>query len=51
MESMSYMTRLTKLTELLYFKGIIENNHIKILELNDKNNEENFVIIISMIGG
>ncbi len=44
------MTRLTK-TELLYFKGIIENNHIKILELNDKNKEKNFVIIISMIGG
>lgn len=51
MGSMSDMTRLTKLTELLYFKGIIEDNHIKIFELNNKNNKENFVIIISMLGG
>ena len=48
---MSDMTRLTKLTELLYFKGIIENNHIKMFELNERNNKENFVIIISMLGG
>lgn len=45
------MTRLTKLTELLYFKGIIENNHIKMFESNDRNNKGNFVIIISMPGG
>lgn len=44
------MARLTKLTELLYFRGIIENNYIKIFELNDRNNKENFVIIISMKG-
>ena len=43
--------RLRKLTELLYFKEIIENNYIKIFELNDRNNKENFAIIISMLGG
>ena len=45
------MTRLAKLTELLYFKGIVKNNHIKIFELNDKNNKGDFVIIIPMKGG
>lgn len=44
------MTRLTKLTELLYFKDMVKNNHIKIFELNDKNNKGDFVIIISMKG-
>ena len=48
---MSDMTRLTRLIELLYFKGIVKNNHIKIFEKNDTNNKDNFVIIISMLGG
>lgn len=51
MESMSDMTRLTRLIELLYFKGIVKNNHIKIFELNDKNNKGDFVVIILMKGG
>ncbi len=50
MESMSNMTRLTGLTELLYFKGIKENNHIKVFESNNRNDKEDFVIIISMRG-
>ena len=47
---MSDMTRLTKLTQLLYFKRIVKNNHIKMFELNDKNNKGDFVVIISMKG-
>lgn len=41
---------MTRLTELLYFTGIKENNHIKVFELNNRNDKEDFVIIISMRG-
>jgi hypothetical protein len=44
------MTRINELVDLLYFKGTVKNNQIKIFELNDKNNKGDFVIIISMKG-
>ncbi len=45
------MTRLTQLTELLYFKGKIVNKEIRISELDSRNNSSDFVIIISMMKG
>jgi len=48
LESMSDMTRLTKLIELLYFKGIIIEKKIKLYEENGRNVDSDFNIIISM---
>lgn len=45
------MTRLTKLTELLYFKRMIIEKKIKLYEHNSRNVNSDFSIIISMKGG
>ena len=48
LESMSDMTRLTKLTELLYFKGKINNKCVDLELSNNKEITSDFTIILSI---
>lgn len=48
MESMSDMTRLTKLTELLYFKGKINNKCVDLELSNNKEITSDFTVILSI---
>lgn len=41
---------MTRLTKLLYFKVMMKNNRIKVCESNNRNCNEDFIIIISMKG-
>lgn len=43
------MTRFNELTKLLYFKEKINNKHISLNEVHEKENNENFTILISII--
>ncbi len=43
------MTRFNKMTDLLYFKGKIDNKHIILNELENKENNDNFTILVSII--
>lgn len=43
------MTRFNKMTDLLYFKGKIDNKHIILNELETKENDKNFTILVSII--
>ena len=45
---MSDMTRLTKLTELLYFKGKINNKYVALELSDDKEITTDFTIILSI---
>ena len=43
------MTRFNKMTDLLYFKGKIDNRHIILNKIENKENDENFTILVSII--
>ena len=43
------MTRFNKMIDLLYFKGKINNRHIMLNEIKNKENDENFTILVSII--
>lgn len=43
------MTRFNKITDLLYFKGKFDNKHIVLNELQNKEIDENFNILVSII--
>lgn len=43
------MTRFNKMTDLLYFKGKIDNRHIVLNNLENKEIDENFTILVSII--
>lgn len=45
------MTRLTKMTKLLYFKGNINNNCIDIKLSDNKEIASDFIIILSIMKG
>ena len=49
--NMSDMTRLTKMTELLYFKVNINNKSIDIELTDNKEIASDFIIILSMMKG
>ncbi len=48
MGSMSDMTRLNKIVDLLIFKGKIENKHIILNETESKEIDTDFVVILSI---
>lgn len=43
------MTRFNKMTDFLYFKGKKDNKHIMLNELENKEIDENFTILVSII--
>ena len=43
------MTRNLKIADLLYFKGKINNRHIVLNEIESKENDDNFTILVSII--
>ena len=43
------MTRFNKLADLLYFKGKISNNHIFLNEVYDKEIDNNYNVIVSIL--
>lgn len=43
------MPRLNKMIDLLYFKGEIANKHIILNELKGRENNNDFIIILSII--
>ncbi len=43
------MTRFNKMKDLLYFKGKIDNKHIILNELETKETDKNFTILVSII--
>lgn len=49
MACLSVMTRFNDLADLLYFKGKINNKHISLNEVYDKENNKNFTILVSII--
>ena len=38
-------------TEIIYSRADVDKERMEIFEKNDTNNKDNFVIIISMLGG
>lgn len=43
------MTRLNKIVDLLIFKGKIDNKHIILNETESKENNDNFIVLVSII--
>jgi len=43
------MTRFNKMTDLLYFKGKFDNRHIILNEIENKEYDEIFTILVSII--
>lgn len=43
------MTRFNKMTDLLYFKGKFDNKYIILNELENKEIDENFTVLVSII--
>jgi hypothetical protein len=43
------MTRINELVDLLYFKGKVEDKHILLNKIYDKELDDNFSVIISII--
>ncbi len=43
------MTRFNKMTDLLYFKGKNDNKHIILNECKGRENNNDFIIILSII--
>ena len=49
MTCLSIMTWFNKMKDLLYSKGKMDNKHILLNEIENKENDENFTILVSII--